>query len=79
MVGRLDHLNDTTDLDDGLALGDQLLSGLELENDLLGRVHGACHGQVPGPAWPAEDSHSPWTGFRGARHFLFIGFGLRMP
>ncbi|WP_191964884.1 transposase [Synechococcus sp. RSCCF101] len=25
------------------------------------------HGEVPGPVWPVEDSHSPWTGFRGPR------------
>jgi hypothetical protein len=29
-------------------------------------VPAACHGRIPGPVWPAEDSHSPWTGFRGA-------------
>jgi hypothetical protein len=30
-------------------------------------VPGAFHGEVPGPVWPAEDSHSPWTGSRGPR------------
>ncbi|WP_254987184.1 DegT/DnrJ/EryC1/StrS family aminotransferase [Cyanobium sp. ATX 6E8] len=28
---------------------------------------GAFHGEVPGPVWPAEDSHSPWTDCRGPR------------
>jgi hypothetical protein len=30
-------------------------------------VPGAFHGGIPGPVWPAEDSHSPWTGCRGPR------------
>jgi hypothetical protein len=34
-------------------------------------VPGAFHGEVPGPVWPDEDSHSAWTGFRGPRHFYF--------
>ena len=25
-------------------------------------------GDELGPVWPDEDSHSPWTGFRGPRH-----------
>jgi hypothetical protein len=54
-------------LGDGLALGDQLLGGLDLANDLLRCVPGAFHGGIPGPVWPAEDSHSPWTGCRGPR------------
>jgi hypothetical protein len=45
---------------------------LELADDLLRRVPGAFHGRVPGPVWPVEDSHSPWTGSRGPRHF-FMG------
>jgi hypothetical protein len=36
----------------------QLLRGFELADDLLGCVPGAFHGQVHGPVWPAEDSHS---------------------
>jgi len=67
VVGRLRHLDDAADLDDSLALGDQLLGGLELADDLLRRVPGPFHGRVPGPVWPDEDSHSPWTGFRGPR------------
>jgi hypothetical protein len=35
-------------------------------------VPGAFHGEVPGPVWPAEDSHSPWTGFRGPRHYVTV-------
>ena len=68
VVGRLGHLDHTTDLDDGLALGDKMLGGLELANDLLGRVPEALHSQVPGPVWPAEDFHSPCTVFRDARY-----------
>jgi hypothetical protein len=68
VVGRLRHLDDTAELDDGLALGDQLLGGLELADDLLRRVPGALHGRVPGQVWPAEDFHSPWTNCRGPRH-----------
>jgi len=68
VVGRLRHLDDAADVGDGLALGDQLLGGLEFADDLLRCVPGAFHGGIPGPAWPAEDSHSPWTGFRGPRH-----------
>ena len=34
------------------------LSGLELADDLLGCVPDAFHGEVPGSAWPDEDSHS---------------------
>ena len=67
VVGRLRHLDDAADVGDGLALGDQLLGGLELADDLLSCVPGAFHGRVPGPVWPAEDSHSPWTDFRGPR------------
>jgi hypothetical protein len=33
-------------------------------------VPGAFHGEVPGPVWLAEDSHSPWTGFRGPHQYL---------
>lgn len=67
VVCRLRHLADTADLDDGLALGDQLFGGLELADDLLCCVPGPFHGEVPGPAWPDEDSHSPWTDCRGPR------------
>jgi len=68
VVGRLRHLDDAADVDDGLALGDQLLGGLELADDLLRRVPGAFYGRVPGPVWPDEDSHLPWTELRGPRH-----------
>ena len=84
MVGRLRHLDDAADVGDGLALGDELLGGplllfekaspaekpfgLQLADDLLCGVSGALHGGIPGPVWPVEDSHSPWTGYRGPRH-----------
>ena len=67
VVDRLRHLQDPADIGDGLALGDQLLGGLEFADDLLGCEPGAFHGEVPGPVWPAEDSHSPWTGFQSPR------------
>ena len=75
MVGGLRHLDDATDVGDGLALGDQLLGGLllrrslrlDLADDLLGCVSGAFHGEVPGTVWPVDDSHSPWSDFRGPR------------
>jgi len=61
------HLDDTADVGDGLALDNQLLSSFQLAYDLLRRVPGAFHGEVPGPVWPDEDSHSPWTDLRGPR------------
>jgi len=54
-------------------LGNPLLGGLELADDLLRCVPGAFHGEVPGPVWPDEDSHSAWTGFRGPRQLLVGG------
>ncbi len=64
VIRRLRQLDETADLDDGLALGDHLLGGLEVADDLLRRVHGAFHAQALGPVWPDEDSHSTWTDFR---------------
>lgn len=69
MVGRLGHLDGSADIGDSLPLSDELLSGLELSDDLLGRVADSFHGGVRGPVWPVEDSHSPWTAFRGPRIF----------
>ena len=68
MVGRLGDLDRPADVGDGFALGDQLLSRLELADDLLGCVADAFHGGIPGPVWPDEDSHSPWTDLRGPGH-----------
>jgi hypothetical protein len=48
-------------------LGDQLLSGLTLADDLLGGLSGSFHGGVTGPVWPDADSHSPRTDFQGPR------------
>lgn len=75
VVRRLCHLDDAANVGDGIALSDQLLGGpllrrclgLELADDLLRCVPGAFHGRVTDPVWPAQDSHSPWTGFRGPR------------
>jgi len=60
VIRRLRHLDHKTDIGDGLALGDQLLSSLELADDLLRGLPGAFHGEVPAPVWPDGDSHSPW-------------------
>ena len=62
------------DVGDGLALGDQLLGRFELADDLLRRVPDAFHDEVPGPAWPVEDSHSPRTGVQGPRQQLLQNF-----
>jgi hypothetical protein len=67
VIGRLRHLDHAADVGHGLALGDQLLGGFELADDLFGCVPGAFHGRDPGPVWPAENSHSPRTGFQGPR------------
>ena len=42
--------------------------GLEIADDQLGCVPGAFQTGVPGQVWSNEDSHSPWTGFRGTHH-----------
>ena len=70
VIGRLGDLDGAANVSDGFALGDQLLSGFELADDLLGCVADSFHGEVPGPVWPDEDSHSPWTGFWGPRHLV---------
>jgi len=44
VIRRLRHLDDAADLDNGLALCDQLLGALELADDLLRRMPGAFHG-----------------------------------
>jgi len=68
------HIDDSADLEEGLALGDQLFIGFELVVDLYCVVPGAFHVEVPGPLWPDEDSHSPWTDLRSPRQH-----GLPMP
>lgn len=65
LLGVLRHLDDATDVSDGLALGDQLLGGLEIAHDLLRCALGAFHGEVPDSAGPDEGSHSPWPESRG--------------
>ena len=78
VIGRLRHLDDTADLDDGLALGDQLLRRFQLADDLLRGLPGAFHGRVPGPVRPDEDCHSPWTDCRGPRHAKLMKFTIKM-
>jgi hypothetical protein len=68
VVIQLRHFDDTAYLDDGLPMLDQRLSGLGLAENLLLRMPGAFHGEVPGPVWPGKDSHPPWPGCRGLRH-----------
>ena len=51
VVGRLRHLDDTADLRNGLALGDQLIGGFELADGLLRCVPVAFHVRVPGLVW----------------------------
>ena len=68
VVGRLGNLDSVTDVGDSLALSGQLLSDLELADDLFGCVADSFHDEVPGPVWPDEDSHSPWTDLQDPRH-----------
>jgi len=57
VIRGLSYLQDTADIGNGLALGNQMISCFELADDLLGRVAGSFHGGVPGPVWLDEDSH----------------------
>jgi len=52
-------------IDDGLALGDQLRGGFELEDDLLRYVPVPFHSRVHGPDWQDGNSHSPWNTVAG--------------
>ena len=70
MVGRLGELNGAAEVGNGLALGDQLLSGFDLADDLLSSVADSFHGGVSGPVWLDEGSHSPWTDRLGPRQHL---------
>ena len=53
----------------------QLLGGFHIADDLLGCVPGSFLGGVPGPVWPAEDSHSPRTEFQGPRQMNLLRRG----
>ena len=46
------HLNDSAEVGNSLALGDQLLSGFELADDPLRRVSDSFHSGDPGPSLP---------------------------
>ena len=61
-------LDGSANVGGGIALGDQLLNGFELADHLLGYVADSFHGEVSGPVWPDEDSHSPWTNFLRPHH-----------
>jgi hypothetical protein len=79
VVGRFGNLEVAAGVRDCLAIGIELISRLELVDDLLGCVASSFHGGVPGPVWPDEVSHSPWTDLQGTRHWRVIpeGLGLR--
>jgi len=68
VIGGLRHLQCTAEIGYGLTVGRQLLNGFEPENNLQGCVADSLHGGVPGPVWPDEDSHSPWTNSKAPRH-----------
>ena len=61
MIRLLRHLDHSAEVGDGLVLGVQLLCSFELADDLLRRMPGAFHGEIPRPVWPDGDSHSPRT------------------
>ena len=46
------HLKGPADVGNGLALVEELLSGAQLADDLLGSVALAFHGASPGQVWP---------------------------
>jgi hypothetical protein len=46
------HLQGPADVGDALALVEELLSGAQLADDLLGGVTLAFHGASPGQVWP---------------------------
>ncbi len=56
MIGGLGDLQGSTDVDDGLALGDQLVSRFEFADDLLSCVAGSFHGEGLRVVWLDEDS-----------------------
>ena len=51
-MGRGRQLQGTTDIDDALAMVEQLLRGTKLSEDLLWCVTLALNGASPGQAWP---------------------------
>ena len=56
VIGRLVDLDRPADVGDRFDLGDQLLSRLELVDDLVGCLGDLLHGEVPGPVWPEAAS-----------------------
>ena len=51
-----------------------LMCGKQLDiryAELLSCLKDSFHGEVLGPVWPDEDSHSPWTDFLGPRQELW--------
>ena len=56
---RLRYLDEMANLERSLALDYQLFGGFEIDDDLLGGVHGPLHSEVPTPVGLAEDSQLP--------------------
>ncbi len=52
VIGRGRHLPGTTDIGDTVALIEELLSGAQLADDVLGCVALAFHGASTGQIWP---------------------------
>jgi hypothetical protein len=62
----------TANVDNGLDLGDQLLDGFELADDVLGCLPGALNARVSGPGWADEGFYSPWNNLQGPAQLLLI-------
>ena len=52
VIGRGRHLKSPADVGHALALIEELLSGAQLADDLLGSVALGFHGASPGQVWP---------------------------
>ncbi len=65
VISRSRYLS-AADISDGLALGEELISGTQLANDLLGRVAFAFHRASPGQVWQAGKFSSGLVQFLGS-------------
>lgn len=52
------NLDGAANVENGLALGDQLVRSFDMANDLIGCVADSFHGGVPEPVRPDEGSHT---------------------
>jgi len=57
----LGNLNGETDIGDGLAMSDKLISRFELADDLLDSVANSFHGELANPALKNVNYHSRRT------------------